>query len=75
MKRTTKPLLYSGQGMSDAEINDLDLQIYDMINSLQRFRDCLDEHESVFMNCDGELADKAGKLLLELAKGLDARRF
>jgi len=74
-KRTKKPLLDSGNGMTNDEVSDMNLEMRDAIDTLQRFRDCLDEHESMFMSSDGELADKAGQALLDLCKSLDAMGY
>jgi len=75
IKRTQKPLLVSGHGMTNDEVCEMRLDIGVMVDAMQRFRDCLDEHESMFMSSDGELADKAGQALLDFAKSLDAMRY
>jgi len=75
IKRTQKPLLDSGHGMSNNDVSNMNLDMRDMIDKLQQFRDCLDEHESMFMGSDGELADTAGQALLDLCKSLDAMGY
>lgn len=66
-------VLVSGHGMTDLEVSEMCLNMEDLIGQIQRFRDCADEHESMFMSEDVNKADEAGALLLQVVEALKAR--